>query len=144
MLVSAFYHKVLRVLCVTLSILIGTVTVDAATYYVATTGNDSNPGTANQPFRTIVRGVKVLRAGDRLYIRSGTYGEHIDSNALTIPTGTSWSDAPIISGYPGERVILAPGSAQIINLPHAYIQYVSFENLVLDGQNTSNETISVG
>ena len=144
MLKSASYHKVLGVLCVTLSILIGTVTVDAATYYVATTGNDSNPGTANQPFRTIVRGVNVLRAGDRLYIRSGTYGEHIDSNALTIPTGTSWSNAPIISGYPGETVILAPGSSQIINLPHAYIQYVSFENLVLDGQNTSNETISVG
>src|SRR5437870_12653512 len=29
----------------------------AATYYVVTTGNDANPGTQAQPFRTIARGI---------------------------------------------------------------------------------------
>ena len=35
---------------------LGTSTAQAATYYVATTGSDSNPGTLQQPFRTIVKG----------------------------------------------------------------------------------------
>jgi hypothetical protein len=41
----------------------------ATTYYVATTGNDANPGTQAQPFRTILKGLTGLRAGDTLYIR---------------------------------------------------------------------------
>src|SRR2546428_9686097 len=69
----------------------------AATYYVATTGNDANPGTPVRPFRTIRKGLSILRAGDTLYLRGGTYAETIDSNKQTIPHATSWSDAPVIA-----------------------------------------------
>ena len=111
----------------------GAIMVQAATYYVATTGSDSSPGTQTQPFQTIKRGISVLRAGDTLFIRGGTYFEGINSNSQTIPTGSSWNDAPIISGYPGETVILKPsGGTEVINLAHPYIQYVVFNGLVLD------------
>jgi len=143
MLSSDFFRNVVLILSSTL-LCFGTVMAHAATYYVSTTGNDSNSGTEGQPLRTIVKGMSVIKAGDTLYIRGGKYAERIDSNVLKIPIGNSWSDAPVISGYPGERVTLSPGSSEIINLPHAYIQYMKFENLVLDGQSTSNETISVG
>ena len=45
----------------------------AATYYVATTGNDANPGTITQPFASMQKGVNVAVAGDTVYLRGGTY-----------------------------------------------------------------------
>jgi hypothetical protein len=124
-------HIVLVALCALF--FIGAVTVQAATYYVATTGNDSYPGTQSQPFRTIKKGVSALRAGDTLYIRGGTYPEAIDSNAQALPTGTSWSNAPLISAYPGETVTLRPTGCVILSLAHDYIQYLIFKNLIIDG-----------
>jgi hypothetical protein len=116
----------------------GTPAVEAATYYVATTGNDASPGTVSLPFSTIRKGISVLRAGDTLFIRGGTYGESINSNAQTIPSGTSWSDAPVIAGYPGETVILKPSGCNIVNLSSPSLQYLVFKNLVLDGVNLTS------
>lgn len=45
----------------------------AATWYVATTGNDGNPGTAAQPFRTIQMGLSVAQSGDTVLVANGTY-----------------------------------------------------------------------
>ncbi len=45
-------HLVMLPLCA-LFFFIGAVIMQAATYYVATTGNDSNSGTVSQPFRSI-------------------------------------------------------------------------------------------
>jgi len=81
----------------------------AATYYVATTGNDANPGTQAQPFRTIRKGLTVLRAGDTLYLRGGTYNEGINAQNQTIASGTSWENPVTIAGYPGEGATLRDG-----------------------------------
>ncbi len=76
-------------------------TAEAATYYVATTGNDSNPGTQSQPWRTIQKGTDVLGAGDTLYIRGGTYNQ-------TVYVGNSGTASALItiSGYPGETAVI--------------------------------------
>ena len=117
----------------------------ATTYYVATNGHDAAPGTREQPFRTITQGLASLRAGDTLYIRGGTYTEGIDSNYQRIPTGTSWSDAPLIAAFPGETVVLAPGGGgDIINLPNASDHYIVFDGLVVDGTGASGSVLSVG
>lgn len=73
----------------------------ATYYYVATNGSDSNPGSINQPFKTINRGASVLSAGDTLYIRGGTYNETANiSNSGTV-------SAPItISSHPGEWAVI--------------------------------------
>jgi Periplasmic copper-binding protein (NosD) len=47
----------------------------AATYYVATTGSDSNPGTQSQPFRNIQKAANMVVAGDTVLIRGGTYSQ---------------------------------------------------------------------
>src|SRR5207244_599178 len=51
-----------------------------ATYYVASTGNDTNPGTITSPFRTLQRARDVVRTvnanmtGDiNVFLRGGTY-----------------------------------------------------------------------
>lgn len=73
----------------------------AATYYVATNGSDSNPGTISKPFRTIQKGVNSTNTGDTTYVRGGTYHE-----AITI-TNSGTSSSPItLSGYPGEKPII--------------------------------------
>lgn len=108
-------------------------------YYAATNGSDSNPGTITQPFRTIRKGLGILRASETLYIRGGTYGEIIDSNTQTLPTGTSWANAPVISGYPGETVIIngAAGSGAVINIAASYIQYLIFKDFILDASGST-------
>jgi hypothetical protein len=128
-----------------LFILIGTITAEAATYYVATTGNDAHVCTTAQtittPKRTIASGVSCLKPGDKLYIRAGTYTERID---LQGPNKTGTAGYYItIAGYPGEKptvrysegtdgygVIKARGSRG----------WLIFENLILDGALSGNRT----
>lgn len=47
--------------------------VFAATYYVATTGNNNNPGTAAQPWATLQKAVDAVVPGDVIIVRAGTY-----------------------------------------------------------------------
>ena len=127
---------------------------NATEYFVAINGNDAQPGTKSAPVRTIQKGISLMRSGygnekgDTLYLREGTYGETINSNNLTIPTGTSWANAPVIAAYHGERVILRPNGAwTIINVADPGIHYVIFERLILDGTDLNRENgvgISVG
>jgi hypothetical protein len=47
-------------------------------FFVSTSGNDDNPGTIDQPFRTIAKGVSVLQQpGDILNLRQGIYVEAV-------------------------------------------------------------------
>lgn len=65
----------MRVLLTALILLV-TTTVHAATYYVSTTGNDSNNGlTVDLPKRTIAHAVNIMVAGDTTYVMAGTYSE---------------------------------------------------------------------
>jgi len=43
------------------------------TIYVATTGNDSNPGTETSPYLNIQKAIDAAAPGDTIYIRGGTY-----------------------------------------------------------------------
>jgi len=53
--------------------ILGAQVSDAATYYVATNGNDSNPGTEAQPWRTLQKAAASVQAGDTVRIRAGNY-----------------------------------------------------------------------
>jgi hypothetical protein len=71
------------------------------TFYVATNGSDSNPGTRQRPWKTIQRALNVLRPGQRALVRRGTYvQDHVVERSGT-------RAAPItIASAPGERVVL--------------------------------------
>jgi hypothetical protein len=78
----------------------------AGEFYVATTGNDTDPGTLESPFATLQKAVSVAAAGDTVYIRGGTYGitTPAASNAgiLFSKSGTSDTNRIKYWAYPGE------------------------------------------
>ena len=118
---------------------LGTSTAQAATYYVATTGNDSNPGTLSQPFRTMRQGVSVLRPGDTTYVRVGTYFESFDTNYFTFPSGTSWTSAVTLAVYPGETVTMN-GTFNFGAVPN---QYIIIDGLIIDAINGGSDGVSI-
>jgi len=73
----------------------------AAIYYVATNGNDSNPGTQALPWRTLNKASATLKAGDTLYIRAGTYNQQL--KPVNDGTASAWIT---LAAYPGETVTL--------------------------------------
>lgn len=77
--------------------------------YVSPTGDDSNPGTIDQPLYSLSVAVATVEAGDIIYMRGGTY-----SYAATVPlnkAGTSSNPISILA-YPGERPVLNYSSWQ--------------------------------
>jgi parallel beta-helix repeat protein len=138
----------LRVPAVTATVfLVAAINAHAATYYVAPTGNDGNSCSAAQsvatPKRTVGSGLSCLRAGDTLYLRAGVYAEKIDSNAQTIPAGTSWTSPVTIAAYPGEGVTLRYGGG-VVNLAANYIQYLIFDRLKFDAARTGSCPVNDG
>lgn len=68
------------------------------TYYVSTSGNDSNAGTISSPWRTLQHAANTVVAGDTVYARAGVYNE-----VVTVPTSGSASAGYItFSSYTGE------------------------------------------
>jgi Right handed beta helix region len=65
-----------RRLLVSLFLACALVHVRAADLYVSTLGNDSNPGTATQPFRTLTRAYSVASAGTTIIVTPGVYTDY--------------------------------------------------------------------
>src|SRR5262245_50940252 len=116
----------------------------AATFYVATTGNDANTCTQAQntgsPKRNLsgsAGGLACLASGDTLYIRTGTYIERIDSALQAIASGTSWSAPTTISAYPGEDVQLR---GMYLGASNAYLIINGFR---FNGESAANSGLTL-
>jgi hypothetical protein len=64
----------------------------AASWYVATTGVDTNTGAVSSPFLTIAKALTVAKSGDTINLRAGTYAGNLK---VTLPNIT-------IQGYGSE------------------------------------------
>jgi len=73
----------------------------ACTRFVATTGNDNNPGTMDAPWKTIQKAANSVQPGDVVCVRGGTYKERVTINV----SGTAGAYITFQS-YPGETAIL--------------------------------------
>jgi parallel beta-helix repeat protein len=96
-------------------------------FYVATYGSDSNPGSFNQPWRTLAKAARAV-AGMTVYVRGGTYSEVLDiSNS-----GTSGQPIRILA-YRGETPVIdgggsLPGSEKgLITIRGSYTEVSGFE-----------------
>jgi hypothetical protein len=73
-----------------------------SSFYVATTGNDSNPGTQASPWRTIQHAADAARAGSTVNVRGGIYEEVVSVNA----SGNASEGFITFRSYPGETAVL--------------------------------------
>src|SRR5256885_16240122 len=48
-----------------------------STYYVSTSGSDGNPGSLDQPLRTIQQAASRAQPGDTVLVRGGTHPETV-------------------------------------------------------------------
>ena len=71
-------------------------------FYVAATGNDSNPGTRAAPWRTIQHAADTARAGSTVNVRGGIYEELVSINA----SGNASDGFITFKSYPGETAVL--------------------------------------
>jgi hypothetical protein len=95
----------------------------AATYYVATTGNDANPGSQAAPWRTLQKAGDVAGAGDDVVVLPGTY---VGFRARR--SGTAQAPVRFLA-QPGV-VVNAPGAANS-NGDDIWVRNV--DHVVLDG-----------
>jgi parallel beta-helix repeat protein len=94
--------------------------------------NDTWPGTLNQPFCTINKGVALLQPGEALYVRGGTY-----------PTFSVNKSNIIISGYNDEFPIINGGIG--IRLYNAsYVTIHGFEVVAATGNWSGGITLDGG
>ncbi|MCP4420166.1 MAG: hypothetical protein GY805_26475 [Chloroflexi bacterium] len=104
---------------------------NAANYYVAPNGNDNNLGTINAPWRHIDYAVdnNIVKPGDVVYIRGGTYNEYINTKISGAPGN------PITyQNYPGETPIITNSGSSgswrwlILDQSHIHIKGMTFKN----------------
>jgi hypothetical protein len=109
------------------------ISLSATDYYVATDGNDGDPGTLAEPWLTPYYASQQATAGDTVYIRGGTYqtsppyGYHINP----VNSGTS-GNYITFQNYNSENVYLGGpvgGSVHLVNLvDKSYIKIDGIQN----------------
>ncbi len=133
----------------------------ANTYFVATSGNDTNPGTEIQPWKTIQKAANTLIAGDTVFIKAGVYNERvivqnsgilnnyivfskyrndtvvIDGNGIS--WGGAWNGLFDISDKSYIQII----GFEILNANYGGIWAENSDHIIIDGNYTYN-TFSSG
>jgi len=95
----------------------------ATDYYVSSTGNDSNPGTAGSPLRTVQKGSeRATNPGDRVLVQPGSY----DEIPVTSANGTN----------PSPITFLAQGAVQLTGF------FIDKDYIILDGFKFSDSPMS--
>ncbi len=101
-----------------------------SSFYVSTTGNDSNPGTQAAPWRTVQHAADTARAGSTVNVRGGVYEELVSLKA----SGNASDGFITFRSYPGETAILdaahfTPSGRQAVLSIHnqSYVRVEGFE-----------------
>jgi hypothetical protein len=112
-------------------------------YYVATNGNDSNPGTLASPWRTIQKAANTAIAGDTAYIKAGTYNERVifqtnDGNSTNWITFMNYgADIVIIDGtgitVQGQNNGMWQGLVDFRNRNYVKLQGIQIKNSAFFG-----------
>lgn len=101
-----------------------------ATYYVATNGLDTNPGTNALPFKTVIKGCAVAIGGDKIIVKPGVYSQTGPAQLRGAVQLVGQTGAIIDGGGLNTRLINIVG-------PDALVQRIVFRNITAPG--TDNE-----
>src|SRR5882724_490954 len=99
--------KVKTIVCkLTLLLTMSLFSAQAATFYVSTSGSDSNPGTSAQPFRTITHAYGLAGPGTTILVLPGVYTDYTSGWGLHLgASGTASSPIVLQSQVRGGAVI---------------------------------------
>jgi hypothetical protein len=108
--------------------------VTATIYYVATTGNDANPGTLSTPFRTIQKAADIITPGDTVVVKDGVYTDtNKDDIVVYVRRGgnsTAWvtfrAENPLAAIVDGQNNTAAKGWH--ISAPYIHIEGFEVRN----------------
>lgn len=99
----------------------------AATYYIATTGDDTTGnGSIETPWRTFQKAANMVAAGDTVYARGGTYQEYWTEST----NGTS-GNRIMFASYPGESAII-DGSGIAKGTSNNWVVRIDGDSITLD------------
>jgi hypothetical protein len=70
-------------------------TAAATTYYVATSGNDANPGSSASPFRTIQKAADIVNPGDTVIVDDGVYSDNDGNDIVAYLKRGGTASAPV-------------------------------------------------
>jgi hypothetical protein len=104
------------------------------TYYVSTSGNDSNPGTINRPWRHIQHAADMVQAGDTVYVRQGVYREVVTMKS----SGSASAGFITFSSYSGELATLDGTGQPIPNGQWGLFTISSQSYIVINGFEVRN------
>jgi len=96
----------------------------AQSFYVSTSGSDTNAGSIGSPWRTIQHALNTVTvAGDTIYVRAGVYSERV-----SFPHSGNATGGPItLQSYPGELGIIDGTGIRVGTGGYAY-GLVSIQN----------------
>lgn len=97
----------------------------AETLYVSRTGNDTNPGTATLPFRSISKAAQEVQPGSKVIVRGGLYEE------VVIINGGGTAELPVtFEPAAGEEVIIdgvgSPADTNLVQINASYVKFTGF------------------
>ena len=82
-----------------------------ASFFVATSGSDNNPGSLGSPWRTIQHAANSVSAGATVYVMGGVYNESVNFPA----SGTA--SAPItFQNYSGQTAVIDGTGRQLLHV----------------------------
>ena len=101
-------------------------------FYVATTGDDSNPGTISKPWQHISKAAATITAGATVYVRGGVYHERV----VLSNSGSAAQGYIQFQSYPGETAIIDGTSVTmppVVSTPTGLIQITNLSYIVIAG-----------
>ena len=109
----------------------------AATYYVATTGSNSSPGTEASPWKTIAHATKRLKEGDTIFVRGGVYNEtdYIRISKSNVKLMNAPGESPVIDcDYPvRSHGIFVQSTEKMSIAPDGDITEAPIGNITIEG-----------
>jgi hypothetical protein len=118
----------MKIVVIALIVLLSVVGAQAASYYVSPSGSDSAAGTSSAPWLTFSKAWTVVKAGDSLIAKDGTYSG--TTNSFTnMPSGSAGNYIVVKAEHDG-MVIITSDLA-----PSHTTSYLQFEGLRFHSQN---------
>jgi Endopolygalacturonase len=98
-------------------------------YYVATDGDDGNPGTQEAPWRTIQKAADSLMGGETVWVREGVYEEFVTIKS----SGSAAAGYITFQAFPGEKPVIDGSNLSISSGRSALVQIRGANYIVVEG-----------